>query len=509
MAVREIKKNAILRRHDVLHIPDCYNLTFLSLLEIVISNKKFKEKMYDYDGVAYDGVAGGGGGLRGVFALLLLMSTAASAQVVNGDFEAGSTGFTSDYEDRTATQPIEDPAHPYTVLEGAFRVDNKGDWAFQAWYPITDHTTGQSGVGLAMLVNGVNVPGVVLWRQTVPVTVNTDYVFKLWVASMFPGGDPSPASLQLSIDGVVIGTANAEPDFNVWTLSANGFNSGARTSVTIAVINNNTAGTGNDFGLDDISLTPVVPQTPPIANPQQIGPFPVNSGPHAIPPLTGQATTAGATLTGYTIVSLPTNGKLFCNGTELTSVQLPVGCLPDSLTYTPNPGYSGSDSFDFTVTDSNGLTSQPATVTITIQSTVDVSIQKTGPANVVGGEPIAYTLRIANAGPDAANGATYSDALPAELTNITASCGSEGGGASCGAQPTISGNTVSGAIAVLPMGGSAQVTISATSPTGAPVTLTNVATIDAPDGMTDSDPANNSSSATTTTPVELLNFNVD
>lgn len=43
---------------------------------------------------------------------------------------------------------------------------------------------------------------------------------------------------------------------------------------------------------------------------------------------------------------------------------------PPTLTYTPNPGYFGPDSFDFTVTDATG-TSAPATVSITVISTAN------------------------------------------------------------------------------------------------------------------------------------------
>ena len=54
---------------------------------------------------------------------------------------------------------------------------------------------------------------------------------------------------------------------------------------------------------------------------------------------------------------------------------------------------------------------------------------RTGPANVASGAAISYTLRIANAGPSAADGTSYTDALPAGITGIVASCGGATGGA--------------------------------------------------------------------------------
>ena len=41
---------------------------------------------------------------------------------------------------------------------------------------------------------------------------------------------------------------------------------------------------------------------------------------------------------------------------------------PSSPTYTPNSGYQGADSFQFTVTNSSGLTSSPATVTLNVSA---------------------------------------------------------------------------------------------------------------------------------------------
>jgi uncharacterized repeat protein (TIGR01451 family) len=128
--------------------------------------------------------------------------------------------------------------------------------------------------------------------------------------------------------------------------------------------------------------------------------------------------------------------------------------------------------------------------------TADLSIVKSGPASIAAGGSITYTLAITNLGPSPANGATYTDALPAGLTAISASCGGERGGAACGAQPSVVGNTVSGSVGALPNGGGVLVTIVATAPVTAG-TLTNVATVTPPAGVIDPNNGNNSSEVDT------------
>ncbi|OYO17574.1 hypothetical protein CGZ94_01350 [Enemella evansiae] len=49
----------------------------------------------------------------------------------------------------------------------------------------------------------------------------------------------------------------------------------------------------------------------------------------------------------------------------------------------------------------------------------DLTITKTGPATVVAGQPISWTLRVQNAGPSFATGVTVRDELPAGLTGAT------------------------------------------------------------------------------------------
>ncbi|MEW6683407.1 MAG: Ig-like domain-containing protein [Nitrospirota bacterium] len=96
-------------------------------------------------------------------------------------------------------------------------------------------------------------------------------------------------------------------------------------------------------------------QQPPVAQAQGLA---IMQNTSAAITLEGTAE-PGATITAYTIVpgSGPTNGTLVPGGSG------------SSHTYTPNTSFIGTDRFTFTVTDSRGLVSAPATVTIVVSLT--------------------------------------------------------------------------------------------------------------------------------------------
>lgn len=167
-----------------------------------------------------------------------------------------------------------------------------------------------------------------------------------------------------------------------------------------------------------------------------------------------------------------------------------------TTTYTVPADYSGANPIVNTATagsdtpDPDPTNNQSSAQTGVGPGNADLAIVKNGPAAIASGAAIQYTLLITNHGPSPANGASYSDVVPAGITGITATCGSEQGGAACGTQPTVTGNTVSGVIGTLPSSGSVLITIDGTAPLG-PLTLSNSATVTPPAGVTDPDPSNN------------------
>lgn len=161
--------------------------------------------------------------------------------VNNGNFSSGNAGFSSAY---AYTPPPNSAAGQYWVATGAQTSSWNG-----GMFSNGDHS---SGTGNYMMVNGAGTAGTSVWCQTIPVTANTNYNFAAWVSSL---NNSSPAILQFSINGVPLGTNFSAPaTWGTWQQFSASWNSGAATSASICILNQNTTLGGNDFGLDDISF---------------------------------------------------------------------------------------------------------------------------------------------------------------------------------------------------------------------------------------------------------------
>src|SRR4051794_30751823 len=101
-------------------------------------------------------------------ALLLAASPASAGFIVNGDFEQGNIGFSSQY---TYSPGNIGPAQSYDVLPNP----QPAHGADTASYG--DHTTGH---GLMMAVNGAEVPNQIVWSETIAVNPGSNYDFSLW-----------------------------------------------------------------------------------------------------------------------------------------------------------------------------------------------------------------------------------------------------------------------------------------------------------------------------------------
>ncbi len=163
---------------------------------------------------------------------------------VNGDFEAGNTGFNSGY-----SYSLTDTTPPGTYTVGTDPHNTHGSAASYG-----DHTT---GLGNMLVVNGSTTPGVTVWEQSVAVTPGADYTLSYWVSSWH---NNVPARVETLINGVSVGTDIAPLTVGQWSQVSHVWNAGANSLATIRFVDNELAYSGNDFAIDDISFTsPTIP----------------------------------------------------------------------------------------------------------------------------------------------------------------------------------------------------------------------------------------------------------
>ncbi|EYB66988.1 hypothetical protein DEIPH_ctg055orf0018 [Deinococcus phoenicis] len=100
------------------------------------------------------------------------------------------------------------------------------------------------------------------------------------------------------------------------------------------------------------------------------------------------------------------------------------------VTFTPVSGFTGTTAIPYTVQDNDGLTSNPATLTVTVIPAADLSVTKTGPAYAKPGTDMTYTITVKNnSTATAASNVTVTDTLPAPVTykNSTPAAAVSGG----------------------------------------------------------------------------------
>ena len=297
----------------------------------------------------------------------LLCATPAAAQnlLPNPGFEAGNTGFNTAYT--YIPPPTADPGPGNYTIGTDNRAFNPN---FLASYG--DHTT---GTGRYMIVNASLVATTNVWQRNVTgLQPNQSYQFSFWLLNTFP---TSKARIQVAINGTNVGAPFTNPnDGGVWQLNTLTVNTGAGTSLDIRLRNVNTDSNGNDFGLDDMSLT-----APPVANPQ----LTVNDVTTAsisttavfnatqISPLSATITgPAGATVATYTLASVPSVGTLRVgngNSPALAAGAVLTTTQASQLYYTPGNGATQNLTFAYSATDSNGnFSANSATYTIPLVS---------------------------------------------------------------------------------------------------------------------------------------------
>jgi len=167
--------------------------------------------------------------------------------VINGDFEAGNSGFTTGYGPGTGG------AFGLLTNAGTYAITTSPSNVHNNFVNCADHTA--TGPGNMMVVNGSAVANTQVWGQTIAVSPNMDYNFSAWVTSVENVNTANVSKLQFYINGVQIGPifsptltgCDWQQFFELW-------NSGAATSANISIVAQNISG-NNDFALDDISFS--------------------------------------------------------------------------------------------------------------------------------------------------------------------------------------------------------------------------------------------------------------
>lgn len=187
-----------------------------------------------------------------VAALFIAGQAQAAEFVTNGDFEAGNNDFVSAY---TYTPPGTDnntAAGQYTVSNDAF------DWNSR----FTSYGDNTSGSGLFMVVNGDDQPTAFWLQDLTGLQVGATYSFSAFASNACcnqPIENSSPA-LSARIDGVEFASFVVPiGQSGVWLGFTGSFVATAET-MTLTLVNMNTAPSGNDFGIDDISVVSAVPE---------------------------------------------------------------------------------------------------------------------------------------------------------------------------------------------------------------------------------------------------------
>ncbi|USO00008.1 MAG: hypothetical protein H6810_04930 [Phycisphaeraceae bacterium] len=183
---------------------------------------------------------------RVMLAALLVVAPSAAAGsnlVVNGDFQTGALAPSISNYTPSATM-----APPDTWNIVSFDTLNS------AWDDFYDNTFGDAS-GFYMIVNGSDAGAGPAWAQAVSVAPEREYTLAAYFANAYP---VDVASLEFRVDGVLVGEpfdAGETGVAGVWVRKAASFNSGGRTTVSAEIWDTNRLFSGNDYAIDDVSLS--------------------------------------------------------------------------------------------------------------------------------------------------------------------------------------------------------------------------------------------------------------
>lgn len=168
--------------------------------------------------------------------LVLEAQTPCPNTVINGDFEAGFSGFTSGL------------AYNCNCADATICVNSNFAQKCRGWSTLGNHTPGGSNY---LIVDGLSGDPVNVWAAIVPVSPGDTYTFSFWVATAYVSRDLI-FDLGMIVNGQTVRQFTVSQATPTWTqYSVSGICPVGLRSMPIA-IRQMTGGSFRDFGIDDI-----------------------------------------------------------------------------------------------------------------------------------------------------------------------------------------------------------------------------------------------------------------
>jgi hypothetical protein len=164
---------------------------------------------------------------------------------VNGDFEGGNAGFTSEY-----TFKADVAGNSEMIPENTYGVGPN----VAAYHP---QLVGVGRTGNYLMVNGNTGTIKTVWAQSVNVIGGQEYKFRAYVQNTFAA---SPAVLRFYVGSTLVGTTSPTGLATYSEFEAS-FTATTTGAVELKIVDANLTKTGNDFGIDDLSFNQVCPES--------------------------------------------------------------------------------------------------------------------------------------------------------------------------------------------------------------------------------------------------------
>jgi len=179
--------------------------------------------------------------LAAASAAAVVVGAGARADIVNGDFSAGNTGFTSEYDYRVVSTPPHFGQYGVTTTSFA--------WT-QFWHTLPgDHTTGTGQFLIADVGPDLSAD---IWSQTVAVAPGEHSTLTAWLANWtsFAG-----AALNVYVNDSLVTTWGPQHSAT-WTQFSASWDNGPGTSAIVSLRAASYFQPGADIAIDDIHLVP-------------------------------------------------------------------------------------------------------------------------------------------------------------------------------------------------------------------------------------------------------------